>query len=170
MNRICRSLNLCVVLIVLLMGTTIAHADKSNSAAAFEHLSSLVGEWKGIQDGIDITLTYTLTADGSTLMEEFRPAKGPVMITMFTVDGDHMIATHYCAAGNQPQMVTETISELQNQTLVFSLLRVTGMTTPEDFHNTGLEVQLEDQNHFSQKWTYQYKGETGTNILHFTRK
>jgi len=153
----------------VLIGTTIAQAEKSKSTAAFEQLSSLVGVWKGVQDGIDITLTYTLTADGSTLMEEFRPAKGAVMMTMFSVDGDHLVATHYCSAGNQPQMVTETIAELQNKVLVFSLVRVTGMKTPEDWHNTGLEILLEDD-HLTQKWTYLYKGKTGTTIFHFTRK
>jgi hypothetical protein len=169
MKRACHSLSLCIVAIVLI-GTAIAQTEKSNSTVAFEQLSSLVGEWKGVQDGIDITLIYTLTADGSTLMEEFRPVKGPVMMTMFTVDGDHLIATHYCSAGNQPQMVTETISEPQNKALVFSLVRVTGMKTPEDWHNTGLEVLLEDNDHLTQKWTYLYKGKTGTTIFHFTRK
>lgn len=169
MKKTCQSLSLCVVA-MLLTGTTIAQAEKSKSTAAFEQLSSLVGEWKGVQDGIDITLTYTLTAEGSTLMEEFRPATGGVMMTMFSVDGDHLVATHYCSAGNQPQMVTETIAEPQNKTLVFSLVRVTGMKTPEDWHNTGLEVLLEDNDHLTQKWTYLYKGKTGTAIFHFTRK
>jgi hypothetical protein len=162
-------LNLCVIAIVLI-GTAIAQAEKSNSAIAFEQLSSLVGQWAGVQDGIDITLTYTLTADGSTLMEEFRPAEGPVMMTMFTVDGDHLIATHYCSAGNQPQMVTESITDPQSKILVFSLARVTGMHTSEDWHNTGLEVQLEDADHFSQKWSYLHKGKAGSRIFHFTRK
>jgi hypothetical protein len=162
-------LNLCVIGIVLI-GTTIAQAEKSNSAIAFEQLSSLVGQWTGVQDGVEITLTYTLTADGSTLMEEFRPAKGPVMMTMFTVDGDHLIATHYCSAGNQPQMVTESITDPQSKTVVFSLVRVTGMHSSEDWHNTGLEVLLEDADHLTQKWTYLYKGKTGTTIFHFTRK
>ncbi len=169
MKRTCQSLGLCVAAI-LLIGTTIAQAEKSKSTAAFEQLSSLVGEWKGGQDGIDITLTYTLTADGSILMEEFRPAKGGVMMTMFSMDGDHLMATHYCSAGNQPQMVTETIEEPQKKALVFSLIRVTGMTTPEDWHNTGLEIMLEDKDHLTQKWTYLYKGKTGTTIFHFTRK
>ncbi len=166
-----QSLSLCVVAMLLLTGTIIAQqAEKSNSTTAFEQLSSLVGEWKGVQDGIDISLTYTLTAEGSTLMEEFRPAKGPVMMTMFSVDGDHLVATHYCSVGNQPQMVTETIAQPQNKALVFSLVRVTGMKTPEDWHNTGLEILLEDQDHLTQKWTYLYQGKTGTTIFHFTRK
>jgi hypothetical protein len=169
MKKICQSVSLYVAAIVL-MGTTIAQAEKSNSTAAFEQLSSLVGEWKGEQDGIDIRLSYALTADGSTLMEEFRPARDAVMITMFSVDGDHLVATHYCSAGNQPQMVTETIAEPWNKTLVFTLVRVTGMRTPEDWHNTGLEVLLEDKDHLTQKWTYLYKGKTGTTIFHFTRK
>jgi hypothetical protein len=44
------------------------------------------------------------------------------------------------------------------------------MKTPEDWHNTGLEVLLEDTDHLAQKWTYLYKGKTGTTIFHFTRK
>ncbi|HSE39411.1 MAG TPA: hypothetical protein VLH08_01485 [Acidobacteriota bacterium] len=164
------NIRLLIVVTIFLLVTTIAQAEKSNSTIAFEQLSSLVGEWKGQQDGIDVTLTYTLTADGSTLMEEFRPVKGPVMMTMFTVDGDHLIATHYCSAGNQPQMVTQPITEPLNKTVVFSLAHVTGMTTPEDWHNTGLKVLLEDSDHFTQEWTYLYKGKSGTSIFHYTRK
>ena len=155
---------------MLLVGTAAAQTAKPNSSIAFERLSSLAGEWKGVQDGVDITLLYTLTADGSTLMEEFRPAKGPVMITMFTVDGDHLLATHYCAAGNQPNMSTKAIEEPQGKSLVFSLVRVTGMKTPDDFHNTDLEVVFEDPDHLTQNWTYLYKGKAGTTTLHLTRK
>ena len=49
-------------------------------------------------DGVNTTLIYTLTANGSTLMEQCRSEKGHEMITMFTVDGDYLIATHYCSA------------------------------------------------------------------------
>jgi len=65
-------------------------------------------------------------------MEEFKPKDGPVMITMFSVDGDHLIATHYCSAKNQPQMATEPITDAKANRLAFSLVRVTGLTTPDD--------------------------------------
>jgi hypothetical protein len=145
-----------------------AETDESKSIAAFEKLSSLIGEWKGVQDGIEIKLTYTLTADGSALMEEFRPVKGPVMITMFYVDGDRLVATHYCSVGNQPQMITNPIQDPEGP-LVFALLRVTGMSTPGEWHNTGLEITIEDRDHLTQKWTYEHKGKTGTNIFNYTR-
>src|SRR6266513_1868643 len=91
---------LAVVIALALIGTArTPAAGKPNSVLAFEHLTLLVGEWKGVQDGTETKLTYTLTAAGSALLEEFR-AGNTVMMTMFTVDGDHLIATHYCSAGN----------------------------------------------------------------------
>ena len=160
---------LCLINVAL-MGTTIAQrTQKSGSEAAFEQLSSLVGEWKSTHNGAEITLTYKLTADGSALMEEFRPANQPVMVTMFSVDGDHLVATHYCSAGNQPQMATGPISAARENVVSFSLVRITGMKTPGDWHNTGLEVRLEDRDHFTQNWTWMDHGKSGTTVFHFTR-
>ena len=154
-----------------LIGGSVAPAEeKSKSAVAFEQLTSLVGEWRGEKDGAEIKLTYTLTAAGSALMEEFRPSKGPVMITMFTIDGDRLIATHYCSVGNQPHMATEAIMQPQVRRLAFSLTRVTGMKTPNDWHNTGLLMVFEDKKHLTQEWTYEFKGETGKTVFHFTRE
>jgi hypothetical protein len=87
---------------------------------------------------------------------------------MFTVDGDHLIATHYCSARNQPQMATLPITDAQKP-LEFSLVRVTGLQSPDDFHNTGLTVIQDDNDHLTQEWSYQHKGKTGKNIFRFRR-
>src|SRR5262245_61197880 len=100
--------------------------DKTKSEQAFDRLISLKGEWNGQIDGVNTTLIYTLTANGSALMEQCRPEKRPDMITMFTLDGDHLIATHYCSARNQPQMATPAITDVQKP-LEFSLVGVTGL-------------------------------------------
>jgi hypothetical protein len=143
-------------------------ADKTKSEEAFDRLASLKGEWKGQMDGINTTLTYTLTANGSALMEQCQPQKGAEMVTMFTVDGDHLIATHYCSAKNQPQMATSAIADVQKP-LAFSLVRISGLKSPDAFHNTGLTIIQEDNDHLTQEWSYQFKGQTGKNIFHFTR-
>src|SRR5881392_2306418 len=157
-----------VGVMALLVAASAPAADKTNSEEAFDRLASLQGEWQGVADGLNTTLIYTLTANGSTLMEQCRPEKGHEMITMFTVDGDHLIATHYCSARNQPQMATAAISDAQKP-LAFSLVRVTGLKSPDDFHNTGLTVIQEDNDHLTQEWSYQHKGKTGKNIFRFTR-
>src|SRR5262249_1476170 len=81
--------------------------EPSNAALAFERLTSVVGEWQGVHAGTEFHVTYTLFAEGSALMEQFRPKGAAMMVTMFTVDGDHLLATHYCSAKNQPQMMTQ---------------------------------------------------------------
>jgi hypothetical protein len=153
---------------LIIVSTTLFAADKTKSEEAFDRLASLRGEWTGQNDGVKATLIYTLTANGSALMEQCRPEKGPEMITMFTVDGDHLIATHYCSARNQPQMATPAITGAQKP-LAFSLVRVTGLKSTDAWHNTGLTVIQQDNDHLTQEWTYESKGKTGKNIFHFTR-
>lgn len=157
-----------LAIVALLPAASALAADKTKSEEAFDRLAALQGEWKGVADGVNTTLIYTLTANGSTLMEQCRPEKGREMITMFTVDGDHLIATHYCSAKNQPQMATSPITDA-HRSLAFSLVRVTGLKSPDDFHNTGLTMIQEDNDHLTQEWLYNAKGKTGKNVFHFTR-
>jgi hypothetical protein len=141
----------------------------TTSEAAFKQLAGLAGEWDAVQDGTPVKETYTLTANGSALLVETTPANESAMITMITVDGDHLIATHYCSAGNQPSMVSRAPVDLQKG-LTFSLERVTGLKTPDDWHNTGITITLDDHDHMTQRWTYIYKGEPGTTLFHYTRR
>ena len=161
---------LCALLLMagLLSGQTELNKD-SRSAVAFKQLAVLVGEWEAVQEGVPVEETYTLTANGSALMSETKPANDAVMITMFTVDGDHLIATHYCSARNQPHMVAASPGDLEKG-MTFSLERVTGLKTPDDWHNTGLTITLDDKDHMTQRWTYLYKGKSGETIFHYTRK
>src|SRR5437868_11469129 len=139
-----------VSMVALLLVAAPPAADKTKSEEAFDRLATLKGEWSGEQEGVKVSVIYTLTANDSALMEEFRPEKGAVMITMFTVDGDHLIATHYCSAKNQPQMITSAVTDGQ-KALAFSLARVTGLKSPDDWHNTGLTVIQEDNDHLTQE-------------------
>jgi hypothetical protein len=143
--------------------------DRIKSDAAFKQLTTLAGEWEAVQDGTPVKETYTVTANGSALLVETKPANDSAMITMVTVDGDRLIATHYCSAGNQPHMVNSARSDLRKG-LTFSLDGVTGLKTPDDWHNTGLTIVLDDDNHMTQHWTYLYNGQSGTTDFHYTRK
>jgi hypothetical protein len=154
--------------IALVLSAVAVAADRTKSEKAFDRLASLQGDWEGEQRGTKIRVTYTLTANGSALMEQFRPDNGPVMITMFTVDGDHLIATHYCSARNQPQMVTSAITDGQKP-LAFSLARITGLKSPDEWHNTGLTVIQEDNDHLTQEWTYESSGKIGKTVFRYTR-
>jgi hypothetical protein len=149
------------------------YAQSPAATAAFERLVSLVGEWTGIADGQKVTVTYSLIANGSTVLEQFIPPdRTQTMLTMFTLDGDRLVATHYCSAQNQPQMTTGPISGSQDNPFRFFLTRITGLRSAEqDWHNTGLEIQLDDDaDHLTQEWTYLDNGKEGINTFRFARK
>jgi hypothetical protein len=46
-------------------------------------------------------------------------------------------------------MTSKAITQPISRSLPFSLVRVTGMITPEDWHNTGLIMTLEDAQHLT---------------------
>jgi hypothetical protein len=78
-------------------------AAPPSARAAFERLSSLVGRWRG-GDGRGQTVTYRLTAGGSVLVETWALAPGRESMTLYHLDGDALLATHYCPQGNQPTL------------------------------------------------------------------
>jgi hypothetical protein len=169
MNRALRSAILVTAASVTI-GASARGGEPSKPRLAFERLvASLTGQWKGVADGTEFEVAYTVTANGSVLMEEFRPKDGPTMVTMFSVDGDRLLATHYCSAKNQPQMATDPIADPQAKSVGFSLVRVTGLTSPGAWHNTGLVLTIEDQDHLTQEWTYLSDGKNGKNSFHLTR-
>jgi hypothetical protein len=136
--------------------------------AAFTELKTLAGDWQGSFNGTPTRVSYKVTANGSALMLTER-ADSTVMITMFTVDGDHLVATHYCSVGNQPQMVSVAPGDLTTG-ITFSFSHVTGMKTPDDWHNTGLTVSRDAAGRLTHHWTWLYKGKEGTTEFHFSRK
>jgi hypothetical protein len=169
MNRVRSFLVSATILIAAISLAAGQTRDRTKSDAAFKQLTTLAGEWEAIQDGTPVRETYSVTANGSALLVETKPANKSAMITMVTVDGDRLIATHYCSAGNQPQMVNSAPGDLRRG-LTFSIERVTGLKSPDDWHNTGLTIILDDSDHMTQEWTYLSKGQSGRTEFHYTRK
>src|SRR5215813_11308351 len=98
-----------VFLAVLVAAVALA-ANDSKPDQGWDRLTTLVGTWEGTSTGTDhpgkVTLTYRLVSNGSTLMETMdAPEHSEAMITMYAPDAPNgrIVATHYCAAGNQPR-------------------------------------------------------------------
>ena len=77
---------------------------------------SLSGSWEGKgSNGQPVQVAYRLTANGSALMSEIKSKED--MITMFNLDGERLLMTHYCGAGNQPRMVATAFARRQDDHL-----------------------------------------------------
>ena len=90
--------------------------ETGNKAAlkAFEKFKAMEGVWTGKSTmGWDAVLTYRVIANASVVMEilDFDAHPDETMVTMYHMNGDKLMLTHYCAAKNQPRMVAKQISE-----------------------------------------------------------
>ena len=96
---------------------------------AFEKLKTLTGSWQGKVMDISINFTIRAASSGTAILHEGNTdGGGPPNheITMFYVDGDRLLATHYCDGGNRARL--EGKMSPDGKTVEFSFLDVAGST------------------------------------------
>ncbi len=136
--------------IVVALLTTSALAA-SQGAIAFEKLKRLEGSWSGkASDGTAVEVSNRVTAGGSALISEIREHEQ--MVSMFHMDGDRLLMTHYCAAGNQPRMVA-TLSP-DGKTITFDFLDATNLLPSQEGHMERVVFTLIDADHHSEDWQF----------------
>lgn len=87
-------------------------APPPTAQVVFDHLATLVGTWRGeFPGGRRHTLTYRLTAGGTLLTETWALSATRESMTVYAVDGDRLLATHYCPQGNQPRLAFAGVDE-----------------------------------------------------------
>ena len=101
---------------------------QSDAQKAFEKMKTLTGSWDGTVMGIPINFTIRAASSGTAILHEGNTEKGPPNheITMFYVEGDRLLATHYCDAGNRVRW--EGKMSPDEKTIEFSFLDVAGST------------------------------------------
>jgi len=167
---ICRRVSILAMLLVMAACTLLAQTmSPASGNPSFEQLKSLVGNWQGKdQHGNVVHLTFELVSGGSVLMERHDSGNGAQMISMYSAEGNRLVLTHYCSAGNQPTLETEVLPGASKH-MDFSFVRATGLKTPEDGHMVGLSITLEDKDHLTQIWSYSDHGKKETDLFTFTR-
>lgn len=111
-----------------LMVLTFFGANAYAANPAFEKLETLAGTWDATMltpDGEKTTVEYRLAAGGAVVMERMFAGSPHEMINMYTVDGDALLATHYCSSGNQPTLRLNPAKSSADE-LVFDFVKVTG--------------------------------------------
>ena len=154
------------VLVAALAGAPATAGD--NAGSAWDEMKSLVGSWQGIADGKPVSVTYTLVSNGTSLMESLTGDHDTTMITMYAPDGGSIVATHYCAAGNQPRMRAKAPAT-DIRSLDFQFVDATNTAAAPELMKR-LVVTFQDPNHFTQSWTSSAAGKEHTTDFVYTRK
>jgi hypothetical protein len=144
-------------------------ATATDSARPWEKLKSLVGTWQRTDASTPSSkafrIRYRLISADTGLVEEFGdPAKQPTQ-TVFHLDGDRVLATHYCAQGNQPRLRLRAGSSAD--VLVFDFLDATNLRSAADSHLVRLTLRWGDADHLVREEVYAASGreEVGTLVL-----
>ncbi|MGH7538024.1 MAG: hypothetical protein ACREMF_05280 [Gemmatimonadales bacterium] len=155
---------------VCLAATAAAQAPHAMPPSqGFEQLQLLVGDWEGQTSGGKTSrVSFRLVSGGTALLERLQTGDEPEMITVYTPDGDRLAVTHFCSAGNQPQMRTQPLTGPAKR-FSFDYVGATNLATPATGHMHHLAVTITDRDHFTQEWTWTEGGQARTELFRFTR-
>ena len=123
----------------------------------FEKLKSLQGKWQGTLERTDGTsdsfeLNYSVTSNGSALLEE-SDTGGIEMLTIFNVQNNELLSTHYCALQNKPVSVLK--SATKGEFVFITDSKRSGLSTEKEAFVTSWKISLmpEDSNTIHYQYT-----------------
>jgi hypothetical protein len=117
----------------------------------FEKMKSLAGTWQADTKGMGkVTVTYRVVAGGSTVMETIAPGTNHEMVTMYHMDDEDLVLTHYCVLGNQPRMKAQKDSK--DGTLDFRCTGGSNMKCATDEHMHSAMFTFTDADHLTAEW------------------
>ena len=125
----------------------------SPDKATFEKLKALVGKWKRNDEKKLELIEYRMTARDSVLVEKWSwPDKGSEALTMYHMDGDRLIATHYCPSGNQPRLNFD--SDSSGRKFVFNFDSATNLQDRSQSHCVQFWLNQTGKDSLSRSETY----------------
>jgi hypothetical protein len=147
-------------------------AEPTDSQKSFTQLKTLAGNWQAsittdppqpqMGNGTISQVSIRVTSRGNALVHEVHevgkpddPTRYDHPLTMFYLDGDRLLLTHYCDAGNRPRMVGKMSPD--GKTLEFDFLDIAGSTQYGHMHHA--VFTMVDANHHTEDWTYMMPGD-----------
>jgi len=169
--------SLPLILSVVLMALCTAafaqsDAQKSDAQKSFDELKTLAGSWEGhvttVPQQADVEgklmhVSLRATSMGNALMHEMTIAgRMDDPITMLYLDGDRLLLTHYCDAGNRPRMVGKMSPD--GKTVEFDFLDVAGSTQYGHMHHAVFTNV--DADHHTEDWIFMVEEKQGPKPVH----
>jgi len=142
-----------------------------NAQQKFDKIKALAGTWHGAgPSGNAVTVTYEVVSNGSAVMEriEHEGEDNMNMITMYHLDGDRLLMTHYCSAKNQPRMRAVSADGDEN-VIQFELLDITNLAKPADGHMQKMAMHFKGKNLLATEWTFVQDGKAHTGPFELRR-
>lgn len=139
---------------------------QTDAQKAFSAIKNMPGTWEGSSVEGPVTVTFKVTSGGSAVMSEILGKED--MISMFHMDDDRLLLTHYCAVGNQPRM--QAAVSPNGKVITFTYVDATNLTTPDAGHMQQMVLTLIDDNHHTEEWVFADHGNSHKVLFDLHRK
>ena len=160
-----------LVLSLVLFSLSLTAFAQSDAQKSFTQLKNLAGTWKAnitmvppmpeMKEPPVGEISIRVTSRGNALVHEmYQPGKAddPAHFdhpeTMLYLDGDKLLLTHYCDAGNRPRMSARSSD---GKTVEFDFVDVTGNL--KYGHMQHAVFTFIDADHHSEDWTFMMPGD-----------
>lgn len=152
------------LLILLAAGST-----AQTPGLAFASLQHLSANWQATAGAKStlIRLNLRSISNDSAIVETFSTPSGRETLTIYHADGSRLLATHYCAQGNQPRLVLDAAGSATE--LTFRFLDATNLKSADSSQLVRIVFRLQDDDHFEKAEVYRSKGVEESTAYRFTR-
>ncbi|MCZ8195961.1 MAG: hypothetical protein ACK5SF_15950 [Hyphomonadaceae bacterium] len=142
-----------MIFLFLMAAITPAMADEARTIAArqYEKMTTMIGEWQS-KDHPALRIVFEPTADGSVIVERWMVGERIHSMTVYHLNGEALMATHYCPQGNQPRLIMESGS-VENR-ISFSFHDATNLRSLEESHQHQLSFDLSKTEYITRGETY----------------
>jgi hypothetical protein len=155
-----------IATVVLLTGTALF--AQSDAQKALDHFKEMEGTWVGKgAHGDTAEVTYRVIAGGTSVMADINMGD-EAMTSLYYVDGQKLMMTHFCPSNNQPRMHA-TISP-DGKTVTFDFLDATNLASPSVGHMHKAVYSFTDADHYSEDWTWKHEGKDAHMQFEMQRK
>lgn len=127
-------------------------ATPAEKAALLEQMKKLAGTWemKDEKGNTTTAAVFTVSSNGSAVREVMMPGGPEEMTNMYTMDGDALLMTHYCAMGNQPHMKAHVGPKAN--VITFETAGVSNLTDPNGLYMGSMTLTIVDNDHLRADW------------------
>ncbi len=148
---------------------SIAHGDPATREKLMGFVTRLEGRWTTTTEGGETAeIVFERTSAGHAVKETMFPGSPHEMVNMYTLDGNQLVMTHYCGAGNQPRMRARRI---ENGRMPFRFESVSDLNDEKGLYMGELELVRLDENHVEERWRSFVDGKLNdTMVISLTRK
>jgi len=157
-----------VITAALILDPTTSFAG---AAEVYAELKSLAGEWAAELPGFGtITSSVRLVSNGKAIEEVIGTPKDNET-SIYTLNDDRILLTHYCAMtpdGNQVRLQTARLGVVP-QHLDFGFTGATNLHSKTAAHMRRVIMTISDRDHYSEKWTKIERGVDTEFELNFVR-